>query len=229
MADVACIGVRGVQQIRDRGARRVRSSSRVAGRTQKASWAKIQPGRFDKQVMETQMLLQSFLDLSGPLANNHFGDQSVVQKPEHSNPRRFFGKEIHLYEEFYIVAGSDEQFDDEPLDCKELQGLPGRHFFGREVHSYEEFYILAGSDGHFDDEPLDHKELQGLPARHFFGREIHFYEDLYCLVGEESGLFDDEHLQAGTRSRYFYGKEIMSYEELYILAGNDAEFDDERA
>lgn len=243
MADVVCVGVRGVQQIR-----RSRSTSRIVGRSHgKVNGSKAHP---NKHSIESQKLLRSLLDFGAQLASTKVTkDTSVVShvkleardtsaasidlcqdKRNHgtlSFPRHFYGREIQLYEDFYIIAGADEHFDDQHVATLKSQAQEPRYYFGKEIHSYEEFFILAGSEEHFDDQHMESTTCNHCEPRFYFGNEINFYEELYNLVGDDSGRFDDEQQASGSPSRYFYQREIESYEDFYLLAGEDGQFDDE--
>lgn len=249
MADVVCVGVRGVQQIR-----RSRSASRIVGKTQgKINGSK---AHTHKHGLESQKLLKSLLDFGAQLASigvKATKDTSVMrpvkleakgtstvsidmcQDKGHSGTlsltRHFFGREIQLYEDFYIIAGADEHFDDEHVAILKHQALEPRYYFGKDIHSYEEFFNLAGAEECFDDECND-QHIESTTGNHceprfYFGNEIRFYEELYNLVGDDTGRFDDEPQVSGSPHRHFYHREIESYEEFFILAGEDGQFDDE--
>lgn len=107
--------------------------------------------------------------------------------------RHFFGKEIHSYDEFYNLAGSDhEHFDDEILTTKEH-----RSFFGREIESYEEFYNLVGGDHELLDD--EHSQMvksktvgsTAAQPRYFYCKEMQSYEEFFNLVGGDHEELDD--------------------------------------
>jgi hypothetical protein len=245
MADVVCAGVRGVQQIR-----RSRSASRIVGKTQgKIHSAKTHS---NKHGLESQKFLKSLLDYGLQLSSigvKATKDTSDVRRVKLeakdtstisvdmcqdkgnsgtlSVTRRFFGREIQLYEDFYIIAGADEHFDDQHAAILEHQASEPRYYFGKEIHSYEELFNLAGSEGYFDDQHVESTTCNHCETRLYFGKEIRFYEELYNLVGDDTGRFDDEPPVSGSPHRRFYQREIESYEDFFILAGAEEQFDDE--
>lgn len=241
MADVVCVGVRGVQQIR-----RSRSASRIVGKTQgKINGSKAYS---NKQCIESQKLLKSLLDFGAQLSSKKaakdigvvshvklkakdstISSVDICQDKRNtgtlSSTRHFYGREIELYEDFYILAGADEHFDDQHAAIFKSQAPEPRYYFGKGIHSYEEFFILAGATERFDDEHVESTTCNRCGPRFYFGNEIRFYEELYNLVGDDTGRFDDE--QQASTSRHFYHRVIESFEEFYILAGAEGQFDDE--
>jgi len=199
MEEVACGGIRGVQQIR-----RARPGSR---RVSKSAGSKV---RAKKHGVQAVSLLRSLLDCSYQLASiSPLLATEHKDLPMHDNSnddiadsgslhRYYYGQEIQSYEEFYnIVAGDDEIFDDQHVgSIKTNYGEP-RRFFGKEIHFYEEFYNLTGGDEEsFDDEQpktmhRSQHRCRFASPRFFFSREIESYEEFHSIAGS-NGQFDDE-------------------------------------
>jgi len=244
MADVACFGIRGVQQIR-----RSRSASRIVGKAQrKACGSK---ACSVKHETESQKLLKSLLDFGIQLSSTKLA--KTTNGVHVVNHEKVEAKEVKQQWNLSPSVGTwlarlpkvfdqpkEEPTTGEPQEvttiCTAAASLSlSRYYYGKEMQFYEEFYIAAGADEYFDDQYKKVALLQLPPQepRYFFGKEIFSYEDFFLHAGADE-QFDDEYIQQDTsrnlrEPRYYFGREIHCYEELYNLVGDSTgTFDDEQ-
>lgn len=215
MDNVACAGVRGVQQMR-----RARSEVRLVGKKKQMPFGS--KPQLKTQGVEADTLLRSLLDFS---VKNHHHIHGLSYKSKEA-------KEIVA--SAAPAAKSKAQLTHLSKENQDAShnGSYRRFYFGKVIQSYDEFYnIVASDDDIFDDQYVANTNIIRCEPRYYFGKEVSFYDEFCNLVGDAEPIFDDEVTGATHAScvacRYFYCREIETYEDFYCTAGASEQFDDE--